>query len=70
MVAFKNFQINLQTYDGDYKLTDYFFDQIHSLSNIYKWFLEITIQFMKGKLAGPALTYYTENKNIYTSNDL
>ena len=69
-MASKNIPITLQQYDGDFKFTDYFFDQIENLQKIYKWSDELTIQFMRGKLIGPALTYFTENKNIYLSKDL
>ena len=61
-MASKNIPITLQQYDGDYKLTDYFFDQIENLQKIYKWSAELTVQYMRGKLTGPALNYYTENK--------
>ena len=70
MATSKNFQINLQTYDGDHKITDYFFDQIDSISKIYKSSPEITTQLMREKLTGPALNYFTENRKIYSSTDL
>ena len=66
MAASKNFQIDLQAYDGDHKITDYFFDQIDSISKIYKWSPEITTQFMRGKQTSPALNHFIKNqKNIF-----
>ena len=69
MTVSNNFQLYLQSYSGDYNFTDYFFDQIKTTSNIYKWSPDLTVKFIREKFSGPAWTYFTVNKNIYNSND-
>lgn len=62
-----NLNISVTSYDGNPNLLKYFFNQVKSISNIYKWSPEDTTTFSKIKLSGPALEFVINNPELENS---
>lgn len=62
--------LNINPFDGDPGLLNFFFEQINDLKSCNKWSEIQTIAFLKTKLSGVALRYFIESSAFRSANSV
>ena len=65
-----NININIQNFDGNPSMVNFFFDQINEVKEIYNLSDTETFALFKSKLHGPALHFFLDTPNLSQIKDL
>lgn len=59
-----NFMPEINRFDGDQSILDFFFQQIKELAVINNWPSQRSVAFLKSKLTGAALDFYIQSRTV------
>lgn len=65
-----HFSFNVQSFEGDPQLLNFFFKQVEEISSLNSWSDSQTFAFCKSKLAGNALKFYISSEKAQQAQDI